>query len=611
MNRDGALSLGDIGNAFGDSTPNSLSEFYHDNPYYTDAPSSGAISIGDIRQTSAGVQYGQIDVALQHNVPITVNFSGTFNGVPCVFFTQVLNTAGRVDFPYLESVTTSAFTIRSMGGKTDNLVSPTHIHWLAVVPNYPNTNTYGGLEYSCQRKFISGAHTFDFDYGNKTFSSVPVILCDIQNDNDGTGTDGWHVRRWSASLTTSGFSANVHTIREQYPALSSTGTDIGILAIEQGTGSDPFIKTAYSPDNVTHEGSYTLDLGQTFPEVTAIATSTFDGGDPSASAITGQTTSSVTLTVQEASDEDGAHTTEVVAVVAFGKTCPIQQPAAIPTGGTITDVIIGRYTYRVHAFTSVGNTNFIMNEQRDLDILIVAGGGGGGGSAGGGASGGGGGAGGLILLTSQTKTSGTYTITTGGGGTGVGARRDVPGGDGNDSSAFGTTADGGGAGGCRAATNDANANGRNGGSGGGEGSQGVNSSYGSGTSGQGNRGGLDGFSGNGSLSNASGGGGGAGGVGGDGLDHDFSGNGGVGLDMSSYFTTAFGVNNGYFAGGGGGGTPGTAYVQGSGGLGGGGDGGSSAGVAGTANTGGGGGGAPSSLTSGAGGSGIVLIRYKI
>ena len=39
MNRDGPLSLGDIGSAFGDSPSHSLSELYHDNPYYTDAPS--------------------------------------------------------------------------------------------------------------------------------------------------------------------------------------------------------------------------------------------------------------------------------------------------------------------------------------------------------------------------------------------------------------------------------------------------------------------------------------------------------------------------------------------------------------------------------------------
>ena len=81
--------------------------------------------------------------------------------------------------------------------------------------------------------------------------------------------------------------------------------------------------------------------------------------------------------------------------------------------------------------------------------------------------------------------------------------------------------------------------------------------------------------------------------------------GGDGLDMSAYFTTSFG-ENGYFAGGGG------AFARNdniprAGGLGGGGDGASS----GTANTGGGGGGRDAGVSSGAGGSGIVLIRYII
>jgi hypothetical protein len=281
------------------------------------------------------------------------------------------------------------------------------------------------------------------------------------------------------------------------------------------------------------------------------------------------------------------------------------------TGGTITDVTIGGITYRVHTFTTVGTSTLIIPETRECDILIVAGGGGGGGSAGGGASGGGGGAGGLILDLGRTVTGGTHSIVVGGGGTAVGSVSDTRGGNGGNSSAFTLTAVGGGGGGCRAASNDNNANGLDGGSGGGEGSQGVSSSYGSGTTGQGNRGGLDGFSGNTANENASGGGGGAGSVGGNGLDNNYSGDGGIGLDTSSYFTTAFG-DAGWFAGGGGGGRVGSlGSTQGSGGLGGGGDGGNTTGVAGAAQTGGGGGGAGGSGSSGAGGSGIVLIRYRI
>ena len=278
-------------------------------------------------------------------------------------------------------------------------------------------------------------------------------------------------------------------------------------------------------------------------------------------------------------------------------------------GGTITYVTIGSDTYRIHAFTAVGTSTLFLPETVECDVLLVAGGGGGGGSGGSSASGAGGGAGGLILELNKTVSPGSYSIVVGGFSQSINPGFDLQGPDGEDTSAFSLTAVGGGGGGSRV---NGNANGRDGGSGGGEGSKGVTTSYGSGTSGQGNRGGLNGFSGDGDEQNASGGGGGAGGVGGDGLDDNYSGDGGAGLDMSAYFTTSFG-ENGYFAGGGGGGRPGTVTNGfGSGGIGGGADGGNNdAPESGTANTGGGGAGAGGNNRSGPGGSGIVLIRYRV
>ena len=281
-------------------------------------------------------------------------------------------------------------------------------------------------------------------------------------------------------------------------------------------------------------------------------------------------------------------------------------------GGTITYATIGSNTYRIHAFTYQvfgPSHTFFVTSQVECDVLLVAGGGGGGGSGGSGASGAGGGAGGLILDLNKTVSPGSYSIVVGANSQSINPGFDLQGPDGGDTSAFSLTAVGGGGGGSRV---DGNANGRDGGSGGGEGSQGVTTSYGSGTSGQGNRGGLNGFSGDGGDPNASGGGGGAGGVGGDGLDDNYSGDGGAGLDMSAYFTTSFG-DNGYFAGGGGGGRPGSVTNGfGSGGIGGGADGGNNdAPESGMPGTGGGGAGAGSNNRAGPGGSGIVLIRYRV
>lgn len=89
-----------------------------------------------------------------------------------------------------------------------------------------------------------------------------------------------------------------------------------------------------------------------------------------------------------------------------------------------------------------------------------------------------------------------------------------------------------------------------------------------------------------------------------------AGDGGDGY-LASWLPTSFG-DSGYFAGGAGGGIA-NGKTAGAGGLGGGGTGGGASGsTAGVANTGGGGGGAGSnSLTASSGGSGVVIVRYRI
>ena len=285
-----------------------------------------------------------------------------------------------------------------------------------------------------------------------------------------------------------------------------------------------------------------------------------------------------------------------------------------PTGGNEVTTYGSSPTYRQHTFTADGN--FVVSASGTVDYLIVAGGGAGGGW-------GGGGAGGLLTATGLAVTAQTYAITVGDGGTSQsGAVSNTAGNDGEDSTAFGLTAIGGGGGGS------AN-NGRNGGSGGGAGAHGCGgsgypfqcTSFGSGTSGQGNDGnkGYDGGGGCGGY-DSGGGGGGAGAQGGTGNTSN-GGNGGDGV-ANNYRT---GSNVTYAAGGGGAGysdgcNPGDSVTGnnrtmpngGSSGIGG--DGGShnsapgvNTATAGDTNTGSGGGGDPDAH--GAGGSGIVVIRY--
>ena len=285
------------------------------------------------------------------------------------------------------------------------------------------------------------------------------------------------------------------------------------------------------------------------------------------------------------------------------------------TGGdAVSNIVVGGIPYTVHYFTSTGNSTFTVTKGGEVEYLIVAGGGGGGSRRGGG-----GGAGGLLTGTVNV-TPQPYTIDVGTGGLGLVTdtsnniiqQRS----DGGNSSAFGLTAIGGGAGGHYTI-----ANARSGGSGaGGSGSSRTDGA--SGTAGQGNSGG------NGvSDEQIGGGGGGAGSAGKNGFGGGSSGkpgDGGIGISSLITGTAQF------FAGGGGGGRgDGSSYTDNRqtsiGGLGGGGAGGNNSTFPspGTPNTGGGAGGCGGShgvvdqsrygISEGAagenGGSGIVVVRY--
>ena len=237
---------------------------------------------------------------------------------------------------------------------------------------------------------------------------------------------------------------------------------------------------------------------------------------------------------------------------AFGRLPPI-----VATGGTIT--FSG--AFKIHTFTTVGTTNFVVraiNDGVSVQVLVVGGGGGGGVNCGGG-----GGAGGAIFVTSQTVTSGSYSILVGAGG-GGGINPFAPiygaaGSNGGNSTCLGYTGIGGGGGGWspQSGTSSSVTNGLAGGCGGG----------------------------------GAGGGGGPGGSGGTPL-------------QAGGFTGGTGVNNNTAAGGGGG--MGSAGSNGSGTTNGGSGGnGATYTIGGTAYTlaGGGGGGAYSGSSTSSGGSG--------
>jgi len=292
------------------------------------------------------------------------------------------------------------------------------------------------------------------------------------------------------------------------------------------------------------------------------------------------------------------------------------------SGGTLTS----DSTYYYRTFTGTGT--FVCGKAITADILILGGGGPGGGNLAGG-----GGAGGYKYYSSYSVPLASHVITIGAGGArATGSQTGGRGLNGTDTS-FGSvwTSIGGGAGGSGEPGTEIN--GLNGGSGGGSTGYTASVTRSSGTSGQGYAGGI---SGRGGPNYPGAGGGGSSGQGEDvPSSSSRAGDGGAGT-----LNTILGPSYYWAAGGGGG-----IYVSGStragnGGIGGGGGGGSNGTVAGTAggsaynpgsngvavnnggqgsgntggdagvNTGSGGGGAcHNASTGGAGGSGIVIIRY--
>jgi hypothetical protein len=266
------------------------------------------------------------------------------------------------------------------------------------------------------------------------------------------------------------------------------------------------------------------------------------------------------------------------------------------SGGIISDYTVGPTVYRAHIFTSSGTfdvTKLSNSLPNSIDYLVVAGGGGTG-SSGTSDRSGGGGAGGFrtnlpghpLAGSPLLATVQTYTVTVGaGGGGGAGTGPDIGGSNHNGSpSVFGAiTSTGGGGGGAGHGTTAVIQNGAPGGSGGGAGylGPGVGGS-GSGSAGSGNTPPSSPPQGNDGGTTQGGGGGGAGGAGSNGPN----GAGGAGSPIAIETNTAK-----TYAAGGFGGDQSPANN-------------------GAANTGDGGDG-DFNAAGFAGGSGIVVVRYKI
>ena len=251
-------------------------------------------------------------------------------------------------------------------------------------------------------------------------------------------------------------------------------------------------------------------------------------------------------------------------------------PTTKATGGTV----YSDSTYYYHVFGASGT--FTPTQSITADVLMVGGGGSGSTGKTGTYYGSGGGAGQVVAYTSQSLSTSNYTVTIGAGGAAIGGSTlDTNGNAGTSTSFTGLTSASGGGGG-------------------------IVSTGTGGTSGNGYAGG--------SPSGAACGGGGGSGAVGVNAGSPAGGNGGVGTTSYSSWLSATGtgrlVSGSYYIAGGGAGS----YPNGYGGYGGGGGDPldyTAATQAGKVNTGSGGaGGNYSSVASGVGGSGLVIVRYS-
>lgn len=268
----------------------------------------------------------------------------------------------------------------------------------------------------------------------------------------------------------------------------------------------------------------------------------------------------------------------------------------IATGGSETTLETQTASYKVHTFTS--NGVFTVYRGGVVEYLII-GGGGGGGSGTGSVAGGGGGAG-QFITGSITIPATNYDIIVGSGGSaGIDTGNKRVNTSGGNTEALGIIALGGGAGGTPISSQNTGIPlvGASGGGASSDSPTGANGILGAG------------YRGGDAVSGVGGGGGGSGGAGVSAVSTR-SGDGGIG-QMSDITGTQLW----YAAGGAGGATGGSNAIGGAGGIGGGGSSrnannhGSS--QNGSSNTGSGGAGATGSYAGGYGGSGLVIIRYKI
>jgi hypothetical protein len=168
-------------------------------------------------------------------------------------------------------------------------------------------------------------------------------------------------------------------------AATPGGTDI---TVSGGTGTQKFRKIGVSVDkDYFHVPGHGLTAGDLVKY-----------SYPASGAVTIADNTKDHFFVEAAPDANNLLLTYTIGITATG-------------GNTVTDISQNGFTYRVHSFTTVGASNFVVSSPGTIEYLVVAGGG----SAQGRHSGGGGG-GQVTWNPAYNIAAGTYPVTVGAGG---------------------------------------------------------------------------------------------------------------------------------------------------------------------------------------------------
>lgn len=532
--------------------------------YFSGNSLSGTVSV-----TQGRILFNQRiePIDFEGNVDFNVAFrKGSFNSRPL----YISDTITLIDTAELTGITANTLAINE-GDFVTFTVATSGVESSNIKLYY---STLGNVVYN---DFVGGnIGSFYLVNGSGT---IPLQLnADLSTNIESDEQFQLQIRKDSTTGTVLGTSANVVIVKDTSNSVGVTSTTISSNLLYETESTIITIDTVNALGNAggtlyyTITGNADIYTGQSGSIVVNDNTANLELV-ADASVLPGQTRQFAVEFRKGSTSGEVLYTTDTIRVNHFGG----EIAADIDYGGAVSITYDEENDYLTAVYTSTGpitvNSLSPTPSFNSIDYLVVGGGGGGGAG-----NGGGGGAGGLLTgsLELTSPAIGPSTVTIGGGGAGSAQNPQSRGFNGNGSTLFGISTDGGGGGGGSGTPGAA----RPGASGGG-GSVVSYAAGASGTPGQGFPGG-NGTPTSGGNGGGTGGGGGAGGAGSSTGSTSVGGPGGVGLAIP-WMPASYGTDNTnnnvpttlprYFAGGGGGGGYPGGASPGQGGAGGGGNGG--------------------------------------